>query len=75
MLAGCDIPVDARIGRRLRLVHGFAGMFVATRAAIGDGCVFVHHVTIGSNDHTSDDPGARVIEGSAKPLKSGAPPA
>jgi serine acetyltransferase len=123
VLAGCDIPVGARIGRRLRLVHGFAGMFMATRAAIGDDCVFFHHVTIGSNYHTSDDPGApvigdrvfvgvgariigkitvgddarvgagavvvtdvpagatavgpkaRVIAGSAKPLKSGAPPA
>lgn len=45
----CSVPFGATIGRRVRWQHGFSGIFIARDAVIGDDCVILHQVTIGSN--------------------------
>jgi serine O-acetyltransferase len=62
MLAGCEVPYAARIGRRMRIVHGWHGIFLSVWASIGDDVVMLQHVTVGSNNHTSGTPGAPTIE-------------
>jgi serine O-acetyltransferase len=49
LLVGCEVPYTATIGRRLRLVHGFHGVFLSVRASIGDDVTMLHHVTVGSD--------------------------
>lgn len=60
-LVGCEIPYAAAIGRRFRPVHGFNGIFISVWAEIGNDVVMLHQVTIGSNQHTSANPGAPKI--------------
>jgi serine O-acetyltransferase len=43
---GISIPVQARIGRGLRL-HHFGGIIVHSEAVIGEGCTLYHGVTLG----------------------------
>jgi serine O-acetyltransferase len=46
---GCSVPFSASIGRRVRWVHAFNGVFISREAVIGDDCTILHQVTIGSN--------------------------
>lgn len=48
-LLGCSVPFSASIGRRVRWLHGFNGIFISRQAVVGDDCVILHQVTIGSN--------------------------
>jgi len=43
---GISIPVQAQIGRGLRL-HHFGGIIVHSEAVIGEGCTIYHGVTLG----------------------------
>jgi serine O-acetyltransferase len=43
---GISIPVQARIGRGLR-IHHFGGIIVHSEAVIGEGCTIYHGVTLG----------------------------
>ena len=55
---GCYVPFNAEIGENLILPHEFFGVFISKNATIGNNVVIFHHVTIGSNFHTSDNLGA-----------------
>jgi|tagenome__1003787_1003787.scaffolds.fasta_scaffold20990043_14 serine O-acetyltransferase len=48
-ICNCSVPFSVCIGRRVRWQHGFNGIFVARDASIGDDCIILHQVTIGSN--------------------------
>ena len=61
LFLGCYVPFNAEIGENLILPHGFFGIFISKNATIGNNVVIFHHVTIGSNFHTSDKPGAPTI--------------
>ena len=61
LFLGCHIPFKTKIGKRLVLPHGFHGIFISKHAEIGNDCCIFHQVTIGSNFHTSIDPGAPII--------------
>ena len=61
MLAGCEVPYSTKIGRRLRVVHGWHGIFLSVWATVGDDVVLLQHVTVGSNNHTSGKPGAPTL--------------
>ncbi len=43
---GISIPVEARIGKGLR-IHHFGSLIIHPQAAIGDGCTLYQQVTIG----------------------------
>jgi serine O-acetyltransferase len=43
---GISIPVQARIGRGLR-IHHFGGIIIHSEAVIGEGCTIYHGVTLG----------------------------
>jgi len=58
---GCFIPWSAAIGRRVLFKHAFYGVFISQRAVIGDEVTIFHHVTLGSTDETSGNPGAPTI--------------
>jgi serine acetyltransferase len=58
---GCHVPFKAEIGKSLVLPHGFFGIFISKYAKIGNNCCVFHQVTIGSNFHTSSNPGAPKI--------------
>lgn len=60
-LVGCDIPYSTKIGPGFRPVHGFHGIFLSVSAVIGHHVVMLHHVTVGSNNHTAPNPGAPTI--------------
>ena len=45
-LYGIELPLSARIGRRLRLAHAHGIVFVP-RSSIGDDCLVRHNVTLG----------------------------
>lgn len=44
----CIIPLNKNIGR-FRAPAGLYGIFISSRAKVGDGCVIFPHVTIGAN--------------------------
>lgn len=46
---GCSIPFCAKVGCNLTFMHGLYGVFISGRAEVGNGCVILHQVTIGSN--------------------------
>lgn len=45
---GGYIPYVAKIGKNIRFPHGLSGIFISNKAEIGDDCVILHHVTVGS---------------------------
>ena len=53
-MSGSCVPFSASIGRRLRLPHGFSGIFLSSRAVIGDDVTILHQVTIGSKIGSRD---------------------
>jgi len=60
-ICGCSVPFSVSFGRRVRWEHGFNGIFVARDATIGDDCVILHQVTIGSNLHAGTERGSPLI--------------
>lgn len=48
ILLNCSVPFSVSIGRRVQWGHGFNGVFVSRNAVIGDDCIILHQVTIGS---------------------------
>lgn len=46
---GAFIPYTAQIGENLHFPHGLFGIFISTRAIIGNDCTIYHHTTIGSS--------------------------
>jgi len=46
MTTGIELPVQARIGKGLRIYH-FGGIIVHSDTVIGDGCTLYHGVTLG----------------------------
>jgi len=64
VIIGCSIPFSAKIGAGVKWQHGFHGIFISGNAIIGDNCVILHHVTIGSNSNSSSEKrGAPIIGG------------
>lgn len=61
-ISNCSVPFTVSIGRRVRWEHGFNGIFVSRDATIGDDCVILHQVTIGSNLRRDADRGSPFIE-------------
>ncbi|MGL5150991.1 MAG: serine acetyltransferase [Clostridium sp.] len=49
-LFGIEIPFEARIGKRLRLIH-LNGIVISKSSVIGDDCTIFHQVTLGANEH------------------------
>lgn len=43
------MPYKATIGNRVNFVHSLHGIFISQSAVIGDDCIILHHVTIGSD--------------------------
>jgi serine O-acetyltransferase len=60
-ICNCSVPFGVAIGRRVRWQHGFYGIFVTRDARIGDDCVILHQVTIGSNVREDAARGAPII--------------
>lgn len=60
-LCNCSVPFGVAIGRRVRWQHGFYGIFVTRDAKIGDDCIILHQVTIGSNVREDAARGVPVI--------------
>lgn len=52
---GCYIPFSCCIGKSVHFVHGVHGVFISSKAKIGNGCTILHHVTIGSNIGSSSN--------------------
>ncbi|MBB1449631.1 hypothetical protein H5159_00825 [Pseudoalteromonas sp. SG43-1] len=48
LIVGCSIPYGCDIGSSVCFKHGFFGVFISKGARIGNGCIILHHVTIGS---------------------------
>jgi serine O-acetyltransferase len=61
-ISNCSVPFTVAIGRRVRWEHGFYGIFVARDASIGDDCMILHQVTIGSNLRTDAGRGSPVLK-------------
>lgn len=49
LLLGCSVPFSVQLGQRIRFQHGLQGIFISGLASIGDDCLILHQVTIGSN--------------------------
>jgi putative colanic acid biosynthesis acetyltransferase WcaB len=49
---GIEIPVSARIGKGLKIYHGF-GLVVHPATVMGSGCVLRHCTTIGTKDNSN----------------------
>ncbi|ABQ69009.1 Serine acetyltransferase-like protein [Rhizorhabdus wittichii RW1] len=49
LFLGCSIPFSTKLGRRIRFQHGLQGIFISGLASVGDDCLILHQVTIGSN--------------------------
>lgn len=73
---GCFLPFSARLGRSVEFPHGLHGVFISTKASIGDGCRIFHMVTIGSTEKGSPTVEAEVLIGAhaviVGPIKVGA---
>ena len=48
LMVGCSVPYGCEIGKSVCFKHGFFGVFISSGAKIGDDCIILHHVTIGS---------------------------
>lgn len=48
LMVGCSVPYGCEIGKSVCFKHGFFGVFISSGAKIGDDCMILHHVTIGS---------------------------
>jgi serine O-acetyltransferase len=48
-LYGSFIPFEAKLGKNIKFIHSFHGIFISQYSTIGDNCKILHHVTIGSN--------------------------
>ncbi|EGR1023375.1 hypothetical protein EFU34_13210 [Vibrio cholerae] len=48
MLSNCSIPYSCQIGERVLFKHGFRGVFLSSGCIVGDECIILHNVTIGS---------------------------
>jgi serine O-acetyltransferase len=46
---GCSVPFSATIGKCVKFQHGLFGVFISSEAVIGDHCIILHQVTVGSN--------------------------
>ncbi len=62
--AGISIPVEARIGKGLR-IHHFGGIVIHPRAVVGEECTMYHGVTLGDLGARGGAPriGDRVVIG------------
>lgn len=49
VLYGAFLPYKASIGDRINFVHSLHGIFISQSAVVGDDCIVLHHVTIGSD--------------------------
>jgi serine O-acetyltransferase len=76
-ICNCSVPFGVSLGRRVRWKHGFSGIFVTRDAKIGDDCIILHQVTIGSNlrltaeQRKSPVIGARVLIGAGAKIIGG----
>lgn len=61
-LLSIDIPVSTKIGRNLRIYHGF-GVVIHPNAVLGDNVTLRHSVTIGSVESGADAPAPRIGNG------------
>lgn len=52
---GAYLPYQARIGNNIFFGHSLFGIFISQGAKIGDDCIILHQVTIGSNQPKSID--------------------
>lgn len=48
MLNNCSVPYACEIGDNVLFKHGFSGVFLSSDCKVGDGCIILHGVTIGS---------------------------
>lgn len=46
---GAFIALEARIGQRPKMIHGYRGILIAGQAVIGDDVTMFHHITIGAS--------------------------
>jgi len=53
IVLGCSVPFSAKIGRGLILPHGWAGIHISREAKIGNDCLIMQQVTIGTNIDTA----------------------
>ena len=58
---GCSLPFSANLGRGITFQHGLYGVFISGKAVIGNYCIILHQVTIGSNQGSSRHLGAPAI--------------
>lgn len=49
VLFGAFLPFSCSLGQRVVFPHGLYGVFFSGRSVVGDDCVILHHVTIGSS--------------------------
>lgn len=49
IIFGAYFPYQARIGKNIFWAHSLYGIFISQNSKIGDNCIILHHVTIGSN--------------------------
>jgi serine O-acetyltransferase len=68
----CSVPFGVAIGRRVRWQHGFSGIFVTRDAKIGDDCIILHQVTIGSNLGAATERRATPVIGNGVLIGAGA---
>ncbi len=52
---GAYLPYKANIGERVKFNHSFHGVFISENAVIGNDCIILQHVTIGSNQPLSGE--------------------
>lgn len=55
VLFGCSIPFSSNLGKDICFKHGVQGVFISSKAVIGDRVTIMHQVTIGSNYYSSDE--------------------
>jgi serine O-acetyltransferase len=59
---GCYMPFSVQLGQRVGFRHQFYGVFISNGAVIGDDCIILHHITIGSNRDVTSQTGSPVLE-------------
>ncbi|WP_195576628.1 serine O-acetyltransferase [Paenibacillus sp. 1001270B_150601_E10] len=57
----CDLPIDADLGKDVKLFHNGLGVVIHRRARIGRGTSIYQNVTIGGNGRTGDANGVPII--------------
>lgn len=74
IIYGFSLPFSTKIGKNVCFKHGLYGVFISSKAIIGDNVIIMHQVTIGSNFGSDKDivaptigndvfigPGAKII--------------